>query len=316
MEVRQDPLTGASTRVAHFGSLRGEPRPVEAEEESVCPFCPPLVEEVTPRFPSSVLSEGQLVRGAARLFPNLNPYDEYSAVVTIGEHVERPGIVDPGAVTDALMLARELLRRLPRSRHGLLGWNYLPAAGASLLHPHLHVVASRRRPDWQAREAAGEARFARRWNRPFWPDLVAAERNGERWLGEVGGVAAVVAFAPRGVQPDVLLVVAEAPDLASAAGDVLRALAAAIAVASSALASLGVGAWNLVAGPGTRGTPTSALHLRIIPRRSVVERHATSDQNWIQVCTGDAVVVERPERWAEELRATDAMSQWVAAPRS
>lgn len=137
------------------------------------------------------------------MFPNLSPYDHHSAVVAIGDrHPDGPGDLRPEDVADALTLAAAYLTLLPRrERNGAVGWNYGPAAGSSVPHPHLQVVASSRLSEAQAREQQAEARFAARTGRSFWAELLSAEAGGPRCLGGAAGWSALVAFAPRGCFP-------------------------------------------------------------------------------------------------------------------
>ena len=85
-EVRLHPLTGRTSRVAHF-SLRGASRPdpeelIAATREN-CPFCPQAVERETPMFPPDLVPRGRLRRNEATVVPNLFPYDAYSALTII-----------------------------------------------------------------------------------------------------------------------------------------------------------------------------------------------------------------------------------------
>src|SRR5690242_10904329 len=94
-EMRVDPLTGHSGRVAHGLGFQLQPLDVEpliAASRPACPFCPERIFTVTPQFPSDILPAGRLQRGEAVLFPNLVPYDEHSAVAAMSQaHYVPPG---------------------------------------------------------------------------------------------------------------------------------------------------------------------------------------------------------------------------------
>ena len=69
LEFRVDPLTGHTCRIVPFG-LERIIRPdldalVKKSREFSCPFCPPLVEQVTPRFPPDLIPEGEIRIGRA-----------------------------------------------------------------------------------------------------------------------------------------------------------------------------------------------------------------------------------------------------------
>lgn len=87
-EVRRDPLTGRSGRVAHGLGFTIRPldaAPFIATSQLSCPFCPERIFTITPKFPSEIVPEGRLQRGEAVIFPNLVPYDEHSAVTVISQ---------------------------------------------------------------------------------------------------------------------------------------------------------------------------------------------------------------------------------------
>lgn len=208
----------------------------------------------------------------------------------------------PEDVADALTLAAAYLTLLPRrERNGAVGWNYGSAAGSSIPHPHLQVVASSRLSEAQAREQRAEARFAARTGRSFWAELLSAEAGGPRCLGGAAGWSALVAFAPRGLLPDVLLVARDVGDLGVATAQHVEGLANLIVRLSRAFGRLGIGAWNLVITPTTTPRTSSTLRARLVPRLHPVESTASSDVSWIPLGLLESVCCELPEVWAERL---------------
>jgi hypothetical protein len=84
-EIRKDPLTGRTSRISHFMSLKWEKPDFDqlvAGTEKTCPFCPDKVMQVTPCFPEDIVPEGRIVLDDKVLFPNIAPYDSLSAVAT------------------------------------------------------------------------------------------------------------------------------------------------------------------------------------------------------------------------------------------
>src|SRR4030042_5653667 len=108
VEIRFDPLTGRSCRLVPY-SLERIIRPDLAalekrSRELTCPFCPPLVERITPRFPPDLIPGGAIRRGKALAFPNIDPYDTYGVVVAISdEHFIALDKFDLETVLNALM---------------------------------------------------------------------------------------------------------------------------------------------------------------------------------------------------------------------
>ncbi|MCL4313679.1 MAG: hypothetical protein M1131_06040 [Actinobacteria bacterium] len=320
-EVRYDPLTGATCRMAHFGlparQAANFPYGVDPVEESKglekgssshCPFCPPLVEQVTPKFPPGQVPEGRLKRGDSVLFPNLSPYGQHSPVAAIGRHhLVGAADIDANDLADALCLMAQFYSMLPpKERQGVMGWNFFPPAGASLIHPHLQGVAARVSPSSLASEERAIARHHKRYGTSFFDELLEAERDGPRWIGSFGRWSCGVSFAPVALLPDLWLVAQSArgvTHLAGAKEDVLIELAEAVASLSAALSKIGIASWNLVVKPtASTGTPGSTLRVAMIPRFHPLERYASSDLTWIPFGTGEAVCTEMPESWAKSLR--------------
>jgi len=102
IEIRRDPLTGRSSRIAHYVGFQIVPPDINQLIETSkanCPFCPERVLKMTPQFPSDMVEEGRIQKNGTVIFPNLSPYDKYSAVAVISEPVYRNGSDFRGFVT-------------------------------------------------------------------------------------------------------------------------------------------------------------------------------------------------------------------------
>lgn len=304
LEHRRDPLTGRHARIAHYIQPREKTELRQVVVDSAIPiFAPPLVEEVTPRYPSDLVEGGRMHRGASVLFPNLNPYDEYSPVVAIGGRpLVLPGELSAADVGDALCLVRDFFDRLPEDRRvGVIGWNYLPESSSSIPHPHLQAAATTRVPDRLAEEYAGEAAFRAAHGADFWTEFIESERGGDRWLDAVDGWNRVVAFAPRAPIPETMIVSDEIPGLGEAADGELLALAARITELATAYHELGYSSFNLLIHP-TAGVDGSRLRARYVPRTFVVPKLSSSDWSWVHVGTEEGLCMISPEAFAADLR--------------
>ena len=309
IEIRIHPLTGHVTRLARIGMPDRDPYKLpEVIAESAIPiFGPPLVKQITPKFSGEGLAE-RYERGNSVLFPNLNPYDEYSPVVAVGDRpLVEPNDLDAGDIADALLLLRDFFTDLaPPHDAGVVGWNFWPASSSSIPHPHLQGISSGRIPARQEAERAGEGRYRREFGADFWDDYLEVERDGERWVGEHDGWAAVVDFAPKSVVPETVLFPVDGspahlqemsePDAAALAGWFCRVAAAHV--------DLGLSSFNALIHPtaAVDGAPTR-LRARYLPRAYIVEKLRSSDWTWVQVGTDEALTSILPEVWAERLRA-------------
>jgi len=205
-EIRKDPLTGKTARICHFRELNWEKPDLNklvAGTESWCPFCPDKVLKVTPCFPAEILPEGRMTLGDKILFPNIAPYDRLSAVATLGNRHYIPMTdIAPRQIADGFRLALKYFRHLddmkhPESVYHLVSWNYMPASGSSIIHPHLQVFATSFAPNL-LREKLQAAKIYMTENKTnYWDDLVTAEiKNRDRFLGKIGRTTWLSVFAP------------------------------------------------------------------------------------------------------------------------
>lgn len=304
IEHRRDPLTGRYSRITDYLPAREPTELGQDVVDAVIPiFKPPLVEQITPRFPKEIDGDGRLKRGRSILFPNLNPYDEYSPVAAIGDRdLVRPGELSPEDVGDAFCLMRDFFAALPEDRRlGLVGWNYLPPSSSSIPHPHLQAVANARVPERMAAEYAAERSHRDGNGTDFWDDLIAAERDGARWLGGSDGWSRMMAFAPKSPIPEALIVADDVADLRAASDDHLHALAGQIITLANAYHAAGYSAFNIALHP-TSPVDASRLRARYIPRTYIVPKISSSDVTWLHLGTDEGLCLINPERFAEELR--------------
>lgn len=137
IEYRTEDLTGLRTRICPERLRRGISSSfVPDYSEEGCPFCPDLVNKVTPVFSDGL----RIYSGESVTFPNLYPFAAYHVVTAITrEHsVQR---FSARQISDALAGQIRALRE--QDGYVSINWNYLPSSGASLPHPHLQGLADR-----------------------------------------------------------------------------------------------------------------------------------------------------------------------------
>ena len=211
-EIRFDPLTGETGRVFHLSFKAEKPliaETVRRSREIFCPFCPEVLEKSTPAFPEDVIPGGRMKVGESTVIPNLLPLDKYAGIAILSEtHFIPMENLNPAAMKDAFSASFLFLRRLleidTRLRCFSINWNYMPASGSSLVHPHLQPNASEVPTNQLRLQLEGAARYAETYGRDYWADFMEAEkRAGERYLGEIGPTFWVMNFLPFGFLPDV-----------------------------------------------------------------------------------------------------------------
>ena len=108
IEFRYDPLTMDMGVLLEFRARLPEKpdlSPLIAKSLQMgCPFCPELVEKVTPKFIPAICTEGRIKVGEATVFPNPMPYMPYSAITVLGpEHFVGLTEFTPKMLCDAFL---------------------------------------------------------------------------------------------------------------------------------------------------------------------------------------------------------------------
>lgn len=318
-EVRRDPLTVETARICHFALTAAPPAGLDAlvaASRAHCPFCPERVEAVTPRFPDALVSGGRLRRGDALLFPNLFPYDDVSAIAVLGgEHFHAMDAIPERIVVDGLTAARDFIRLAApgfagREASGIVTWNYMPAAGATQVHPHLQVIVTTTPGNGPARRVAAEREWFARHRRTYADMLVEAERGGPRWIGEEGGIAWLAPFAPGGLLGDAQAVFGRAATVADLGDADIAAFAAGLARVLRGFARRGLWSFNLCLLPAPFAADGAhRLTARLLPRLYLNPAMHVSDVAYLHLLLEERFAMAWPEDVAAALRAA-----WTAAP--
>ena len=211
IEVRTHPITGRQCRITFSRSLEREtavqtlpPPPPDADRTADCPFCPSQLETRTPKLHPDIAPEGRMRSGRSILFPNLYPYGAFSAVSLFDDrHFVEIGTADAGAYADSFINCARYLKRVsrfdPDAVFMAITQNHLPAAGGSLVHPHLQVHADRIPSNHHACLSRRAKDYRNQTGRLLFSDYLAAEQAaGRRMIGNTGPWHWMAAFAPEG----------------------------------------------------------------------------------------------------------------------
>ena len=318
-ETRFDPLTGESGRICHFAMDRLPPvdvAPLAAATRANCPFCPDAVHTVTPRFADDLVPGGRLQRGGAVLVPNLFPYDDYSAIaVMTPQHVLETHDMPAAPIVDSLGLAREFLQRLeqrPQAQtagetwYPLISWNHMPPSGGSQMHPHMQVILTSTPTNVQRRRHDAERAWLAQHDNPFALDLLAAERGGERWIGESGGISWLAPFRPTGMLGDCQAVFSERSSFTEIDDDDIAEFASGLQRMLKGFAGRGLWSFSLVFFSGTSsnsdGAASQRLTAQLVPRFYVNPQTHAPDTAFLQLMMGEWICMTYPEETAALLR--------------
>jgi UDPglucose--hexose-1-phosphate uridylyltransferase len=211
IEVRTHPITGRQCRITFSRSLEREsalqtlpPPPPDANLTESCPFCSSQLELRTPLLHPGIAPEGRMRKGRSILFPNLFPYGAYSAVSLFDDrHFVEIGTAEPDAYADSFIncarYLKEVSRCAPEAVFMAITQNHLPAAGGSLVHPHLQVHADSIPSNHHAFLMRRAVEYRNQTGRLLFSDYLDAERTaGRRIIGSTGPWHWLAAFAPEG----------------------------------------------------------------------------------------------------------------------
>lgn len=176
IEYRTETLTGIKTRICPQRLHRGiGTSDVPLYSPDHCPFCPDLIESVTPAFPDG----NRIHVGESTTFPNLYPFAAYHVVTAI-TRTHSVSEFTPLQIADALKGQVEALAN--RDGYISINWNYLPSAGASLPHPHLQGLSDNTPDTLPARYLVACREYLKKYGRKYFEDLILYEIENRRNL--------------------------------------------------------------------------------------------------------------------------------------
>jgi galactose-1-phosphate uridylyltransferase len=312
VELRFDPLTGRTCRLVPYSTSRIITADLNALEkrsrELPCPFCPPLVERVTPRFPPDLFPEGMIRRGKALAFPNNDPYDIYGVVVVVSdEHYLPLENFDIETVLNALTVAQTYLKTVQKrdagAKYSFIAWNYMPPSGGSLVHPHLQCNAGSHPTNFQKQILEASEKYYREKGTNYWRDLIEQERRtGERWVGKIGRTEWLTAFVPRGRLSDIIAVFPGRTSMTELTENDLRDFVTGMLKVFKYIGGLNLISFNMSTYSGLDEKWFWA-HARITPRGLLLYSPIeTSDQFYYQVLHDENICILPPEVAATGLR--------------
>ncbi|MFA6225561.1 MAG: galactose-1-phosphate uridylyltransferase [Methanoregula sp.] len=176
LQYRKEHITGLRCRISpdrlkrHIDQSLYLPSTAEG-----CPFCRDAVMTGTPTFPDG----NRIIRGESVTFPNLFPFGE-GHVVTVMTREHAVVAFSRQQVVDALLSQVEALR--PVDGYPNINWNFLPSAGASLVHPHLQGLSDSCPSHIVALSITASEQYRTKQGRNYWDAVREQERSSDRYL--------------------------------------------------------------------------------------------------------------------------------------
>lgn len=176
LQYREEHLTGLKCRISPDRLKRQIDQPLLVSSNSEgCPFCPDAVMTVTPTFPDG----NRIIRGESVTFPNLFPFGE-GHVVTVITHEHTVASFSRQQVMDALLSQIEALRQV--DGYPSINWNFLPSAGASLVHPHMQGLSDSHPSRIVAIYSTAGEQYCKKQDGNYWDEVLEQERSSDRYL--------------------------------------------------------------------------------------------------------------------------------------
>ncbi|MGD0803499.1 MAG: hypothetical protein ABSA11_05425 [Candidatus Bathyarchaeia archaeon] len=280
---------------------------VESSRKS-CPFCPDHLEANTPMFPESLILGGRLRVGEAVAFPNLFAFAQHHAVVVLtAEHFLPLEKFDALHIKNGLEASIRYVRavrvKYPRVKFCSINWNHLPTAAASMLHPHLQVIADEEPTRYVYDELEASRIFHDKHGISYWRDIVEVEEEkAERFIAKFGVSNWYTSFCGLG-NNDVTGVV-DAPNVFDMSEAMLGDLSEGLSALLRGYSALGVQGFNLslFSGPLDSQLRDFSVHLRMISRPDVKPIY-TADTGFMERLHDEVVVETRPEDVAFKIRS-------------
>jgi UDPglucose--hexose-1-phosphate uridylyltransferase len=314
IEFREDPLTGRRCRLngRRAGRIKqagGSSIPAEiSENRQGCPFCPENINQTVTKFDPRFYPGGRIRRGECCLFPNMFPLARHHVAATLcTSHFLNLDEFSVDMVVNCVVAAKEFLSIVqakdPDAKHPMLHWNHLPPSAASVVHPHVQVLADVRPTSYQETLLETSRQYHVRTGRSFWSDLLDDERKRkERLIGENESVAAVASFAPQGNR-EVQIVFKGMSNLMDLRDRDIVGFSDCVVRLLKAYKSMGVNSFNMSTFSAAMGEKLDyySLHAKIISR-PVLQPFYRNDTGILERFHEEADIEVMPEGFAESAR--------------
>ncbi len=308
-EIRLDPLTGRRSRILFFPikeMVRQDIDSIVERSKGFCPFCPDMVEKITPKFHPELLEKERYQKGRAICFPNAFPYDENGAVTVISDlhYIPLDGFTADllsDAIGCCVDFLEDLIKRQPIAIYQSINWNYLPLAGSSIIHPHLQITASTSPTNYYEDVVESLKQYEEKYGEVLFTDLISEERKrGERFVAENDDLAWFTSFAPMGAF-DLIGVFKNVRKPADISGEALVNFVKGILNFTSFIDSMNIASFNMSL-YFMLEFDGFYPHVRLCPRVSIPPLD-TCEINYMKMLHGESMSTMRPEDIAVALRA-------------
>ncbi|MDD1696410.1 MAG: galactose-1-phosphate uridylyltransferase [Methanoregula sp.] len=176
LQYREELFTGLRCRISPDRLKRQIDQKVNFPSNAEgCPFCRDSVFSVTPTFQNG----SRLIRGESVTFPNLFPFGE-GHVVTVITREHAVMTFSNQQIVDALLSQADALKFA--NGYASINWNYLPSAGASIVHPHMQGLSDSSPSRIVDCYVTACEQYRKEKGGNYWDAVAAEEKCSDRYL--------------------------------------------------------------------------------------------------------------------------------------
>jgi UDPglucose--hexose-1-phosphate uridylyltransferase len=315
LEYRWDPLTSRLSVICphlkkkwtEFYSVRDDEwltEMVEASKDN-CPFCRPLIDQIAAKFSPDQLDEETITVNGVMVFPNLYPRTDFEAVITSPDvHYLTLDEFDPDLLYKFLTAALDCIKKAYRKNDALLypviGGNYLPPAGASLVHYHMQLSMQEYPFESIRTLIDASAQYEKCENANYWSDLM--NNNKEREIKRENNIYWYTPFAPVGFC-EVRAIITK-PNFLKFTTDDVRDIAEGLSAVLKYYYDHGFASFNFILYSGRLDSGYEGIlsGLQIVARPNPRPNYLSIDSWYMPLLLRQTIVLERPEELARDVR--------------
>jgi galactose-1-phosphate uridylyltransferase len=202
----------------------------------------------------------------------------------------------------AKLFLRDIYQRDATIAFSTVNANYLPPAGASLVHPHMQMLVGDIPYSYHARLLNASGDYLVKNGTEYFADLIAEEkRAGERYIAQQGGWHWIASFSPTGSN-EIMGIHESESDLGKLTERDLRDLCDGISSVLALFESLGHLSFNY-SFYSAKGGETVGFHcmIKIVNRQNLYPNYRNDDY-FLQKLLQSELILNLPEDLAEKAR--------------
>ncbi len=313
IEYRKELLTGRACRINVKRSERkkqaqsgtGYSDLIELSAQN-CYFCPANIKTATPMFPPSLVPEGRIKVGESTVFPNLFPFAKYHAVATVSRQhflgIDEFTLKQMQDTLEASVKFFDYVKSADeRAVYPRFSWNFLPPAGASVIHPHVQLTVDEHPTNLALSYLTACKRYFAEHNENYWLRLLEIERDElHRFLGDIGDISWITSYVPLG-NDEICGVFRNVSSMYELDGKAISDLSKGLKRVFTAYTLSGVHSFNL----STYSAPGEDESFRLIVRiiaRPYPQCYYNNDAGFMERLHEEVIVESMPEKVAADMR--------------